>query len=297
MGELKITDVRALPGDSAFLVDDGTTAILYDSGFAFTGYQVVDKLKAILGPRELDYIFLTHSHYDHALGSVYVSKCWPKAKVVAGKYAAKIFAKDTAKALMRELDGKFAKRCGVDAYDDLIDNLKVDITVSDGDVIKVGKFEFKVLELPGHTRCSIGFYCEKNQILLSNETIGVYDGGGGVLPSYLVGYQMTLDSIARVKALEIRNILVPHYGLLNEEETRRYLITAEKSAIETADEIVSMLKDGKTKTEIISVFKKKFYNDYVKTIYPRDAMELNTAITIDLLQRELLQGGQNDVIN
>lgn len=32
---LTITDVRAVPGDSAFLIDDGKTALLYDTGFAF----------------------------------------------------------------------------------------------------------------------------------------------------------------------------------------------------------------------------------------------------------------------
>ena len=96
---IQITDVRSLPGDSAFLIDDGKTAIMYDSGFAFTGYRVADKIKQILELRPLDYIFLTHSHYDHALGSVYAKKYWPSAKVVAGEYATKIFAKPTAKSV------------------------------------------------------------------------------------------------------------------------------------------------------------------------------------------------------
>ena len=90
MLDLKITDVRALPGDSGFLIDDGTTSILYDSGFAFTGYKLAENIKKALGERELDYIFLTHSHYDHAAGSAYVKKVFPGVKVVAGEYAAKI---------------------------------------------------------------------------------------------------------------------------------------------------------------------------------------------------------------
>lgn len=36
MGDLAITDVRTLPGDSGFLIDDGKTAVLYDTGFGFT---------------------------------------------------------------------------------------------------------------------------------------------------------------------------------------------------------------------------------------------------------------------
>ena len=81
--ELTITDVRAHPGDSAFLLDDGQTAILYDTGFAFTGYAVADNIRKALGDRPLDYIFLTHSHYDHALGTPYICARYPSAKVVA----------------------------------------------------------------------------------------------------------------------------------------------------------------------------------------------------------------------
>jgi metal-dependent hydrolase (beta-lactamase superfamily II) len=52
-----------------FLIDDGKTSILYDTGFGFTGDKVANNIKAVLKERKLDYIFLTHSHYDHALGS------------------------------------------------------------------------------------------------------------------------------------------------------------------------------------------------------------------------------------
>lgn len=93
MHTIRITDVRPTMGDSAFLLDDGKTSILYDTGFAFTGPALAVNVKKVLGERSLDYIFLTHSHYDHALGSVYVKKLYPDAVVVAGAYAAKIFCK------------------------------------------------------------------------------------------------------------------------------------------------------------------------------------------------------------
>jgi len=286
MNKITITDVRVNPGDAAFLIDDGKTAIMYDSGFAFTGYGVADKIRNILGERSLDYIFLTHSHYDHALGSCYALEYWPDAKVVAGEYATKIFAKDTAKAVMRDLDRKFAEKCGVLEYEDLIDNLKVDIPVSDGDIIKAGDMEFVAINLPGHTKCSIGYYCPSEKLLLSCETIGVYNGSDDVVPSYLVGYEMTLESIEKVQKLDIENILVPHFGLLDKEKTKFYLKRAKESAVTTAEEIVDMLKNGKDKGEIVEFFKDKFYFGYIKEIYPIDAMELNTGIMIDLLKRE-----------
>ena len=288
---INITDMRVLPGDSAFLLDDGETSILYDTGFAFTGEELAQKVKNHLQEddktRNLDYIFLTHSHYDHALGSVYVKALFPEAKIVAGTYAANIFKKDSAKKIMRDLDQKFAAKNGIHQYKDLIDNLHVDIEVSDQQKIQWGKMTFTTIELPGHTKCSVGFYLEDEKLLLGSETLGVYTGNEKIIPSYLVGYEMTLKSFEKVHALNVKNILVPHYGLLSEEETEFYLEHAKRNATETAQEILKALKSGKPKAEILSDFKEKYYTPQVQEIYPIDAMELNTNIMINLIEKEL----------
>ncbi|MBE6571557.1 MAG: MBL fold metallo-hydrolase [Ruminococcaceae bacterium] len=288
MHDLKIYDVRSVPGDSAFLLDDGKTSILYDSGFAFTGFAVAENIKKVLGYRSLDYIFLTHSHYDHALGSVYAKRYYPDAVVVAGEYASKIFAKDSAKAVMRDLDRKYASKCNVFEYEDLIDDLSVDFAVSDGDDIRAGDMIFKAIHLPGHTKCSFGFYLEKNKLLLGSETIGVYAGKFPVVPSYLIGYDITMQSINKVKMLDIKNVLTPHYGLLDEKTTQKYILDGEKSAYDTAQGILAVLKKGGDVAQAIEYFKEKFYYGYVKEIYPVDAMELNTSIMVNLINKEFL---------
>ena len=284
---LTITDVRALPGDSAFLIDDGKTAIMLDSGFAFTGFAVADKIKAVLGERDLDYIFLTHSHYDHALGSAYALRYWPNAKVVAGAYAAKIFAKPTAKAVMRDLDRKFADTCGVGEYEDLVDDLRVDIAAEDGDVIKAGNMTFTVVNLPGHTKCSVGYYLEEEKLLISTESIGIYAGDDVIFPSYLVGYGMTLDSIDKAASLGAEQLMLPHYGLLEKEKTAWFLQTARENAIDTAESIASIVRNGGSAKDAENFFREKYYHGNVKIIYPEDALALNTSIMVNLITREL----------
>ena len=288
MDSINIVDVRVSPGDSGFIIDDGKTAILYDSGFAFTGYALADKIKEYLGERSLDYIFLTHSHYDHVLGSAYVLKYWPDAKVVAGEYAVKIFAKDSAKSLMRELDKKFAAYNGIYEYEDLIDNLRVDIPVSDGDKIVAGDMIFTAVNLPGHTRCSVGFYLGSQKLLLSCESLGVFDGENQVVPSFLVGYQMSIDSIKKAQALDVENVVVPHCGYLNKAQTAFYLNESYKSTVTVAEEIAKLLNDGGTKQDALELFKDKFYHGKVRDMYPVDAMELNTSIMIGVIEKELL---------
>ena len=112
MKDIKIIDMRVQPGDSAFLIDDSETAILYDSGFGFTGFALAEKLKNYLGRRPLNYIFLTHSHYDHALGSAYVLVSYPEAKVTAGVYAAAALAREKVRQSMKQLDNSVARTFG-----------------------------------------------------------------------------------------------------------------------------------------------------------------------------------------
>ncbi len=285
---IKITDMRSIMGDSAFLIDDGVTSVLVDTGFAFTGYNVANKIRDYLKDRKLKYILLTHSHYDHVLGSPYILTVYPEAQIVAGEYTKKIFEKPSARALMRELDRKAAATAQIYEYDDLIDNLKVDITVQDNDIINAGDITLRAIHLPGHTKCSFGFYLESEKMLISSETLGVYDGHKNIIPSYLVGYRLTLESIDKLKGLEIEKILIPHLGVLNTNDTQFYLENAKKSAVETCREVASILKFGGTKEQAFEYFKDRFYHGEVVNSYPIDAFTLNTKIMIDLIEREIL---------
>ena len=290
MISLNITDVRAIPGDSAFLIDDGTTSVLYDTGFGFTGYAVADKVQKILGDRPLDYILLTHSHYDHALGSVYLRKRYPNVQIVAGAYAETIFRKPTARAVMRDLDQKAAYEQGITEYEDLIDELQADISVKDGDLVKCGQMHFTAVELPGHTKCSVGYYLAENKLLLGSETLGVYFGKDVFLPSFLVGYQMTLDSIHKAEKMDIQQILLPHYGVVSGEEAQYYLTHGEEVAQQISNVILAQLNLGKTTEEILEYVTDIFYTEQVRPTYPYAAFLMNSEIMINLIRKELFSG-------
>ena len=286
--DIKITDVRCQKGDASFLIDDGKTSILYDTGFGFTGYAVAENIKRSLGKRQLDYIFLTHSHYDHALGSAYVLRSFPNAKVVAGKYAVDIFKRDGAKRVMKELDSKFAKTCGVTDYEFLGDELRVDIAVDEGDIVEAGEMSFEVIALPGHTRCCVGYYFEKEELLLSSETLGVYDGDKTIMPICLVSFSDTISSIKKIEERKVSAIVAPHLGLLNKAQTEYFLDNMKSVAENTAESFLDSIKNGLSDEEIIEQFKEKYWHGYIREIYPEDAMTLNTSIMIRLIKNELL---------
>lgn len=285
---LAITDVRAHSGDSAFLIDDGHTSVLYDTGFGFTGRQIAENIHSLLGGRTLDYILLTHSHYDHVLAAPHICRCYPSAKVIAGEYACKIFAKPTAREAMRALDRSAAQKMGITDYEDLTDELHVDLAVRDGDEIACGDMKFRVISLPGHTKCSIGFYLEEKRLLLASETLGVYFGRGSYIPIYLVGYQMTLDSFAEAEKLDIDHLLIPHYGVIGRQEAQDFLAGSKAAAIRTAKKVREILSGGGSKEDAYAYFREMFYTERIRPTYPIDAFNVNTSAMIALIERELM---------
>ena len=189
---------------------------------------------------------------------------------------------------MKELDSKYAAKCGITDYEFLGDELRVDIPVNDGDVIDVGDMSYEVLYLPGHTRCCVGYYCKEKGLLLSNETLGVYDGGKTIVPSYLVSYADSIASIERVEKLDIRYILAPHYGILSKEQSEFFISNMKKASEKVARDILHSLENGRSDQEIIADFKAEYWHGYIKEIYPEDAVNLNTSIMIKLIRKELL---------
>ena len=286
LNNINIYDVRVHPGDSAYLIDDGETAILYDSGFGFTGRHIADNIADILKDRQLDYIFLTHSHYDHALASIAVCDKYPNVTVVASKHAANVFTRPGAKAVMKRLDKKVAEAYGVTEYDLDTDKLRTDIAVEDGDTVKAGGISFLALHLPGHTNCSMGYYCEEKRLLLSCESLGVFDGKDMIIPSVLTGYNAAINSIKRVCELNPEFILAPHIGLLSKESTAYFLSHMQKATETAAEFIANKIRAGISDEEIRKEYIRVFCSDFSKEAYPEDAANLNTSIMIELIRKE-----------
>ena len=189
---------------------------------------------------------------------------------------------------MEELDRKCAARCGVEYGEFLGNELRVDIAADDGDIIQAGDMQFRVVYLPGHTRCSVGYYCEQHALLLSSETIGVYDGGKLIVPSFLVSYKDSLSSIDKVLGLKINKLLSPHLGILSEEQTKYFLSNCRSSAETSAEFILHRLRQGISDEQIIADFKEKYWLGYIRDIYPEDAVDLNTSIMTGLIRKELM---------
>lgn len=282
-----IREVGGAPGGEAFLLMTDGAAALIDSGFSFSAEKMIQRIQRELEGRALDYVLLTHSHYDHASGSVYARAAWPDVQIVGSAYAAEVLKKPSARAVIRNMNDNAATLSGITNYVDRTDALCIDRAAFEGDILPLGPLSLRVIEAPGHTKCSIAFFEENERLLLSCETPGVRAGDGLVVPAYLTGYRTAMDSIHKLAALDAQNMLIPHQGLLTGEACAAFF----KDALYWNEEVMRMVLEGhragKTIEQLEQEYTARFYTPMVAEIQPKKAFLLNLSYTIPMLLQEM----------
>lgn len=147
-----IKEQVGIMGVNCYILGDSSEAIIVDPG------SNAEEIVSILKENNITakYIVLTHCHFDHILA----------VEKVMEEIGVKLIACRSEKENLLSPDINYTNR-----YSRKPIELNADIYVKDGDVIKSGEYEFKVIETPGHTSGSMCLYCEKEKVLVSGDTL------------------------------------------------------------------------------------------------------------------------------
>ena len=104
-----------------------------------------DKMMNFIEGANLEYILLTHGHFDH-IGGV---------KAVKAKTGAKVVISKEDEPMLTSSKLSLAAFCG-----GVQNNTEADILISDGDVITLGESEIKAIATPGHTKGGFCYVCD-----------------------------------------------------------------------------------------------------------------------------------------
>ncbi len=142
----------------------------------------------------IDYIIATHGHPDHVCGNRIIQEA-TGAKIVMHEDDASFFFKEEIQSYFSML--------GLEA------SPPVDITVKDGESIKIGEEELRVIHTPGHTPGGICLYNPPD--LITGDTLFV--GGLGRTDFPGGSHQQLIDSIlGRLMILPDETIVWPGHG-------------------------------------------------------------------------------------
>lgn len=152
-----------------YLIMGEERTALIDTGTGFQNAPVLSSINMFLGGRRLDYVFLTHRHYDHVGGLASIlDKFNPTVFIGAGD-AEPISSGDSESTLGTTFCGE-------------IRPTKV-VEVHEGDRFDLGGHVLHVIETPGHTIGSICLLDSSTDILFSGDTLFVDGIGRTDLPT------------------------------------------------------------------------------------------------------------------
>jgi glyoxylase-like metal-dependent hydrolase (beta-lactamase superfamily II) len=156
MLQIKSFEFSPIQENTYILYNEFNDCIIIDPGCYFD--EEKDTFSGFIDTARLNPVMLinTHCHLDHVFGNKYVAE----------KYGLTLQIHEGEK---RVLD--FAPASGL-MYNMPFDNYSGDFKyLKEGDIIKLGQDELKVLFTPGHSPASLSFYCEKDSFVISGDVL------------------------------------------------------------------------------------------------------------------------------
>ncbi|MBP9989005.1 MAG: MBL fold metallo-hydrolase [Ruminococcus sp.] len=151
--KLEVMPLGPVDANTYILTDDITGAVaVIDCG------RCSPALLEKLNNCDVQYILLTHGHFDHILGVYDLKKNFPNAKIV--------ISQQDSLCLTSELES-----LAIDVAPGYQKYVVPDIIVNEGDKIEMGSLEFTVMHTPGHTKGSVCYLLEQENCIFTGDTL------------------------------------------------------------------------------------------------------------------------------
>jgi glyoxylase-like metal-dependent hydrolase (beta-lactamase superfamily II) len=198
------------PADAAiYLVRFDDKAALVDAGCGNAHSRLMKNIGECLGSHEqIEYLLLTHCHFDHTGG----------AEAVRKEFGCSIVAHELDAVYLEAGDPEVT---AASWYGTLLNPLTVDIKIQgDEQDLEIGNGRVKAIHWPGHSPGSVVY-----TTLLDGELVLFgQDVHGPIHPSLLSDEKQYQASLAKLAALEADLLLEGHFGIFRTKpEVREFI--------------------------------------------------------------------------
>lgn len=198
------------PSDAAvYLLRFGEKAALIDAGTGRDHPQLIKNIAECLEPDvQLEYLLLTHCHFDHTGG----------AQAVKDEYGCRIVAHELDAIYLASGDDRVTAAAW---YGARLEPFVVDIRLQGGEsTLAVGNGTLTAIHCPGHSPGSVVYttYIDGQLVLFGQ------DVHGPIHSELLSDEKHYLDSLARLLDLQADLLLEGHFGIIEtKSEVREFI--------------------------------------------------------------------------
>ena len=188
-------------GCSVYLVHDGGEWMLIDIGFEDTAEEIIDIIRQMdFALADCKYLVATHADVDHIQGMKRAKELLPQAIMVGHPECQKLLAEGDRIVTYAEIS---AQKISIP-----LPPIKIEQTINEGDILKIGGLKVQVWNTPGHTPSQLAF--RLGNLLFSGDNIyrdgcvGAIDAHhGSDIPAFI-------KSLKRIRASDVEWLLPAH---------------------------------------------------------------------------------------
>lgn len=216
----KVSDRITLLGRNescVYLVDGRDEYAILGGGMTYILPDVIAQIKAAdIEVEKIRRLVLHHSHFDHVGIAPFLKKQWPWIEITASVRAEELLAREDVVASIVGLNLMMLPKKDELAYlrESLdIKTIQVDETVTQGDVLGCGDLDFEIIDVPGHSSCSMAIYIPGEKVLSASDSAGILYGNM-VFAAANSNFDLYQESLKKMAEYEVAIHLFEHYGAL-----------------------------------------------------------------------------------
>jgi glyoxylase-like metal-dependent hydrolase (beta-lactamase superfamily II) len=211
------------------LVDGGGELAILGGAMAYVAPDVLAQIERLgIDEQKIARIVILHAHFDHCGMVPILKRRWPWATVTASARAKELLANprivQSIAVMNRAAAERFDRVAAVEELggDFAATTVEVEEVVSEGATLRCDEVSIQVLEVPGHSTCSIAAYLPRERALFASDAVGI-GYGGYFLSAGNSNFDLYQASLERMAALDVELLAKEHYGVHTGEDARRYL--------------------------------------------------------------------------
>ena len=213
-----------------------------------------------IGPGDVKYAVVTHSHFDHCGAVPYLRDRFPGIQILGTGAAAEALGKKKIADYNAKMNDVAAEQLGVAdrclAVAERADALAIDRVIGTGDSIDLGAgVKAQFYAVPGHSKCCVATYIPKFKALFPTDTTPHPIGEWTDLtyPSAQFDFATYVESLKRLNEFDVDIVGLDHHGVLLNEQAGEFLRMGLKRTLEFREQVLSWYAEMNDVDEVARV--------------------------------------------
>jgi glyoxylase-like metal-dependent hydrolase (beta-lactamase superfamily II) len=290
----KVTDRIFLLGrkeSCVYLLKGKEAYTILGGGMAYMVPEVVAQLKDFaIAEQKIKRIVIHHAHFDHCGVVPFFKRRWPWAKITASARAKALLSDPLVVERIAQFNQMLIAEHGREKQSEELglgfSGIDVEVVVKDGDILHCDDLSMEVIEVPGHSSCSIAVYVAREKAMFGSDSGGIPFGSHifTAANSNFDKYQKSLERMARY---DIHVYLAEHFGARIGTDARCYLEKSKDAAAETRELLMASYgrtRDVEKSTEEVT---EKLMARVPEGFMPRDIIAIVAGQMLRFIARQM----------